>query len=557
MSLPNPALIAVEQRLLGPGGPFELEEAVVRGERMQVMKHRPPHLRALLERSAAFGEVEYLVCVGEGREFRTTYAEHLRRVAHLARRLRDDYGVKKGDRIALLGANGPEWVMAFWAVEALGAIAVAFNGWWVGDEIRWALAHTEPKLLLADEKRLARLEGAPIGVPVIRFEAMGEFLAPSDDPLPDVPLHGDDHAIILFTSGTSGRPRGVVHTHENVCSSVMLGFFHGARVAALHPPSPSDGPNVVMITSPLFHVSGLHAGAISSLAGGVKTVWPLGRFDAEKVAALVEREKITSWGYTPTLLKRLVESEAALRHDLSSLRVIGGGGAPVSPELQALVRERLPQLRETFSIGYGLTEGTAFGTINPAEEWAHDRTGVGRPLPTIAIEIRDERGQALPEGEVGEIHIRSPLVMAGYFRDEEATREAIRPGLWLRTGDLGYLENGRLYLASRRTDLILRGGENVYPAEIERRLEAHEDVLEAGVVGVPDDELGQRVKAIVVPRPGRTLDVDALTRWVSEGIAYYKVPAEWEIRRDPLPRNATGKVVRHALLNSATPFIED
>src|SRR5690606_30892636 len=174
--------------------------------------------------------------------------------------------------------------------------------------------------------------------PVIRFEAMDPIIAPSDAGLSAEPIERDDPAIILFTSGTSGRPRGVVHTHENVCSSVMLGFFHGARVAAVHPPGPDDGPNVVLVTSPLFHVSGLHAGAVSALAGGVKTVWPMGRFDAGFVAALVAREKITSWGYTTTLLKRLVESEEALAADLSSLRVIGGGGAPVAPELQAVVR---------------------------------------------------------------------------------------------------------------------------------------------------------------------------------------------------------------------------
>jgi long-chain acyl-CoA synthetase len=557
MSLPNHALLEVERMLLSPGAPFELEEGVVRGERMPVMKHRPPHLRAVLERSAAFAGIEYLVCEGEGRQFRCTYDEHLRRVASFARRLHDDYGVRKGDRVAILGANAPEWLIGFWAAQALGAVTVAFNGWWAGEEIIWALKHAEPKVLLADKKRLARVEGHELGVPTLVFEAMAEALEPSDDPLPAEPIARDDAAIILYTSGTSGRPKGVVHTHENVCSALMLGFFHGARVQALHPPKPDDGPNVVLVTSPLFHVSGLHAGAVSALAGGVKTVWPMGRFDATAVASLIARERVTSWGYTPTLLKRLLESEDAMRADLSSLRVVGGGGAPVAPELQARVREQLPHLRQTFSIGYGLTEGTAFGTLNPAEEWEHDRDGVGRPLPTIALQIRSEEGTLLGDDEVGEIHIRSPLVMAGYFRDEEATREALRPGLWLRTGDLGFIRGGRLYLASRRTDLILRGGENVYPAEIERRLEAHADVLEAGVIGVPDEELGHRIKAVVVPREGRALDPDALATWVGEGLAYYKVPAEWEIRRDRLPRNATGKIVRHALLSSENPFIED
>lgn len=550
-------LLEIEGRLLAEGAPFQLEDGVVRGERLKLFKFRPPSIRAILERARTHGDAPFLTAERAESTLAWSYEEFYLRTARLAAKLASEYGIKKGDHIAILGANSPEWFLAFMAVQALGGVAQAWNAWWAGDELHWAASFAKPKLIIADDPRRERA-GEALALPALRLESLIQMSAVGGDRLPDVAIDQEDDAIVLFTSGTSGRPKGVIHTHLNVCSALMLGFFHGARVAALHPPAPNSPPNTVLITSPFFHVSGLHAGILTVLAGGAHAVLPYGRFEAERIARLIERQKITSWGYTPTLLRRLVESEAIQGYDLSSLRVIGGGGAPVPEDLQERVRAVFPALRETFSIGYGLTEGTAFGTLNPAEEWLLDPASVGRALPTIEISIRDEDGEELPEGELGEVHIRSPLIMRAYLNDEAATREMIRPGLLLRTGDLGFLKGGRLYLASRRSDLILRGGENVYPAEIEARLDAHPSVAESAVVGIPDRDLGQRVKAIVVPSDPDSFELELLIAWAREGLAYYKVPERWEIRDAPLPRNATGKIVRPALLESKeNPFIQE
>lgn len=557
MKLRHPALVEIESSLLAKGAPFELEDGEVRGERLQLFKNRPSSLRALLDRGRLHAEAPFITAETDTGEIALTHAEFFGRVAAIAHLLRNEYGIQKGDAIAILGANSAEWAIAFMAIQALGGVAQAWNGWWAGEEIRWAADFCAPRLLLADGPRLARLQSEP-SVPVLRLESLLHLSDVQAAELPEADIDEDDDALVLFTSGTSGRPKGVIHSHLNVTSALMLGFFHGARVAALHPPGDEAPPNTVLITSPFFHVSGLHAGILTVLAGGAHAVLPRGRFESAKIARLIEKHRITSWGYTPTLLRRLVEAPEIHAHDLSSLRVIGGGGAPVPPDLQEKVREVFPSLRETFSIGYGLTEGTAFGTLNPAEEWLVDPESVGRPLPTIEVSIRDEHGNELPEGELGEVHLRSPLVMSGYLNDEEATRQMIRPGLLLRTGDLGLLKDGRLYLASRRSDLILRGGENVYPAEIEARLDAHRSVAESAVIGVPDRDLGQIVKAIVVPRDPERFDLQALIEWVREGLAYYKIPERWEIRTAPLPRNATGKIIRPALLESKeNPFIQE
>jgi long-chain acyl-CoA synthetase len=553
-----PAIASAEAELLRPGATFELAEAVVLGERMQVFKNRAPDLRVLLARSAGFGDREYLVFSDGRSERRLTYREHLARVTSTARVLAERHGVGPGDRVGILAANCPEWIVTFWATVSLGAVAVGMNGWWTGDEIRYAVAHAQPKLLVADARRLARVEGSDLGVPVLVVERDFEEISGLRASLPLQPIHGDDPCVMLYTSGTTGRPKAVVHTHSNLTSMVMASMFHGARMSMAYPHAGAALPPCSLVTSPLFHVSGLHAAAIVTLAAGSKSVWTMGRFDPELALALIERERVTGWGYTSTLLHRLLHHPRARSYDLSSLRLVGGGGSPILERLQILGRELMPTVQRTLSVGYGLTEASAFSTLNPGVELTEHPDSSGRPIPTVELQVRDAEGHALPEGSEGEVHIRGPMVMKEYFRDPEATAATLLAGRWLRTGDIGRVQGGRLYLASRKRDLILRGGENIYPVEIEQRLEEHAEVVEAAVFGVDHEELGQEVKAVVVARPDASPTPSQLTRWVAETLAYYKVPAHWEVRREPLPRNATGKVLKHELAQArASSFVEE
>ena len=554
-------LAAVEAQLLAPGAPFELAEEEVLGERVPVFANRARSLRDVLLRGREFTDAEYMVFREGERERRYTFGDHEKLVASAAAALSDRFGVRPGDRVAILAANCPEWIISFWATVSLGAICVGLNGWWTEDEIRYAVGHSKPKLLIADRKRAARITGE-LEVPMLIVEDAFETLlaAYPDAELPAQSIAESDPAIILYTSGTTGRAKGVVHTHGNVTNMLMVSFFHGARLMMANPKQ-AELPqlaNSILVTSPLFHVSGLHCAAVTALAGGAKTVWPMGRFDPETTLELIEREKITGWGYTATVLHRLISHPKVGDYDLSSFRSVGGGGSPIPAPLIEKAHALFPQCSHTMGVGYGLTEGTAFATLNAGEELTDDPSSVGRPVPIVEVEIRDEQGRAVDEGEEGEIHLRGPLVMREYWQDVDATNAAIKPGRWLNTGDVGRLQDGKLYIASRKRDLILRGGENVYPFEIEQRLEAHPAIAEAAVIGVDHEELGEEVKAVVVFEPGQRLTADALERWVADALAYYKVPSLWETRNTPLPRNATGKVLKNALRGAQdSMFIEE
>lgn len=565
------ALREIEARLTAPGAPFEITVEPVLGVPTRVFRERLPHLRALLETSAAHGDAEYLV-VDDGR--RISYAEHLRDVASVAAALRERFGVGPGDRVAILAANGPEWITAFWATVSLGAIAVGLNGWWVRDEILYGLADSEPKVLIGDRKRLARLSDAAVSVPVVEIESEFAKLAAHDRSaaLPDVAIAEDDAATILYTSGTTGRPKGAVNTHRGIVAMVRLQVFHGARLmmkaaaeaAARGETLAPRAKPCMLVNAPLFHVSGLYAGAISALANGLKTVWMTGRFDPKRVMDVLVAEHVTSWGPMGNMMHRVLSHPDFPAYDFSHVTHLGSGGAPLPLDLFERMQRGFPAASRSVGIGYGLTESTALATIQAGDELLARPGSVGRPLPTVDVELRDLAGRPVAEGEEGEIFLRGPLVMREYWRRPQETAEVISADRWLRTGDVGHFEDGYLYIHSRRRDLILRGAENVYPAEIEHCLERHPGVREAAVVGVDHPELGQEVKAVVVVGdPAPTADeltrfVAELARFVAERLAYYKVPAHWELRSDPLPRNATGKVLKHVLGDgAANPFVEE
>jgi len=536
---------AIEEALLAPGAMFEVTEEQVMGERTEVFAQRMHCLRDLMELSRGYGDSPYLVFD----HLRLSYADHYDAVAAVAHGLQTRYGIKHGDRVAILAANCPEWILAFWASVSLGAVVVGMNGWWTADEIEYALDNSEPKLLIADGKRLQRLSPRPAGersVAVLEiekdFDALWRGAEKSD--MPTTAIDEDDAAVILYTSGTTGRPKGAVNTHRNILALLGIQFFHGLRSGAQ---AGAGAQHCRLNCAPLFHVSGLYSAAIAQLAGGVKSVWTMGRFDPERVLQLIEAEKVNGWGPMGTMAVRVVNHPDRANYDLSSMESIGCGGAPVTEALQQAMREAFPNAALGLGIGYGQTECTGLATIIGGEELTRYPNSVGKPLPTVQVEIRDADGKALPDGEVGGITVRGPLVMKEYWRNPEATAEAIGPGRWLRTGDVGRIEDGRLYIATRGRDMILRAAENVYPVEIENRLAEHPAVDEAAVFGVDHPELGQEVKAVVVTAEGASVETDALTAWVGETLAYYKVPSLWELRSEALPRNATGKVMKWLL----------
>jgi acyl-CoA synthetase (AMP-forming)/AMP-acid ligase II len=551
----------IRQQLIGPGGPFEICEEEVRGERMNVFKNRPRSMRDLLLESAIHGENEYIV---HG-ERRIRYREHLECVARLARGLSGEYGIGPGDRVALLAANSADWVITWWAVASLGGILSALNGLWTPDEIRYGLDHSEPRLLIGDRKRLDRIRELDLDIPTLEIESGFPALLAGIETaeMPTQPIAEDDPCLILYTSGTTGRPKGAVVSHRALVGFVKTQSLHGlerfmlAAQAAPAAPTGDEAPPqqpCSLVTVPLFHLSGLYAAAIMMLAQGAKTVYRDARFDPEDVMRLIEKEKVTAWSALGSAGPQLLNHPALGRYDLSSLRNIGFGGAPTSPDLQQRMVEAFPNARGNIGLGYGLSESGGMGTTIGGRALEERPASAGRGALAHQIEIWDPDGKRLPTGEYGEIHIRSPYLMLGYWRDPEATAEVLKPHLWLATGDIGCLdEEGYLFINSRARDMILRSGENVYPVEIEHRIDAHPGVSESAVIGVDHPELGQAVKAVVVLSPEAEVDAPELTTWVGETLAGYKVPSEWEIRREPLPRNAAGKVLKKVLTGEAAP----
>ena len=545
--------------LLAPGAPFEMADEDVLGEVMQVFVQRARSLRQLLEQAGRFGDSDYAVFHNGGRRRALTFADHERRVASVAAALADR-GVGAGDRVAILAANCPEWIITFWATVSLGAVAVACNGWWTRDEIVHALAHTTPALLVADAKRLARLDGADPGMPVVVIEEDFvdlEGFAP-DAALPDIPIDEDQPALLQFTSGTTGRSKAAVLSHRSVVAFVQVVTFLGAaQVASVG--LPSTGPSRPRLAVfPMFHISGLQSASITPMATGAGNVWPMGRFDPATVIRLTTEEGIYAWNGTATHVFRLLQDPMIETLDVSLVQNVAIGGSATTPELVRATEERFPHLVDTFTSGYGLTESGGMVSHAGNAMLQANADSVGMAMPTVGVRIVDEDGVEVPDGENGSICVRSPLVMLGYWEDVEATDQAFLPGRWLRTGDYGRLQGGELFLASRLRDLILRGGENVYPIEVEACLEQHPAVAECAVYGVDHETLGQEVKAVVVLVDGASLDLVGARAFCGEKLADYKLPEYLEVWAGPLPRNAGGKVVKAVLRGEVTQaFFEE
>ena len=550
----------VEADMVGPGGIFEMAPEPVFGVDIPVFKSRQKNLREVLAASVNHGDNIYIVCDNR----RISYKQHLAMVKTVARNLQTNFHIRKGDRVAILADNYPEWIITFWAAVSIGAIVVGINGWWTRNEILYSLELTAPKLLVADRKRYDRLPSNKEGEDSFDFPTVvidetydEELLCNPCDELPTVAIDEDDPALILFTSGTTGKPKGAVTTHRALLNFIASAFFNGFRSMLIKEERKKRGevfPETVfslptgLYCAPLFHLSGLYSGVLASMGAGLKTVWTPGRFDPEKILKLMEQEKVNIWTPLGSMAQRLMDHPNFSHYDVSSVNVLGSGGAPTSKETQERLQQCFPNARGKMAIGYGLTESTGAGTINFEEFLALYPESSGRPFCGMEMEIHDEHGNKLPTGTVGEICIRGACVIKEYWNNPKATAETITQNRWLKTGDMGHFNaDGFLFINTRARDLILRNAENIYPIEVEHCLERHPSIKEAAVVGIDHAQWGQEVKAFIVAMPGTHPHIDSIEKFCREHLAAYKVPTQWEILPNDLPRNAAGKILKSVL----------
>jgi len=513
------------------------------------------------------GDVEFLV---QG-ERRISYGDFARGVWGAARALEKDHGMRRGDRLAILSYNCPDWLIALFGASSLGGVAVGLNGWWATEEIEYGLNDSGSRFLVVDERLYPRVEPLLSGktsvekvfyigdTPPSGTIPIAELLEPWEHP-PTVEIAEDDPFVILYTSGTTGRSKGCITTHRGTIAQVLGVVFSsvvGALTGGANPLPDTGAPPASLLSSPLFHVGGLHSGVCVGMTVGAKLVFLEGKFDPEQCMQLIEREKISLWGAIPTMLHRVVHSPNVGNYDLSSLRSVSFGGAPTPPETIDKAREVLP-IEPSFANAYGLTETHGVATVNGGKDLLARNTSVGRPLPFLDMKIQNEAGAVMPTGELGELMIYGPTITPGYWNRPDATAETIVDG-WLCSGDLGYVDSeGFYFVVDRAKDMILRGGENVYCTEIENCLADHPEIDEAAVVGVPDAEMGERVKAIVRRVPGSQLTEGAVQGHVAEHMARFKVPEFVEFTDRELPRNAAGKLLKNVLRGKgAVPFATD
>jgi long-chain acyl-CoA synthetase len=548
--------------LTAPGQMFEVTTVPVRNVPTRVYAGAPETLRDVWLASAAHGDCDYLVY----RDERISYREAHRQAAALAATLRAQ-GVEAGDRVAIAMRNYPEWMIAYWAICSMGAVVVGMNAWWVAHEMDFALEDAAPKAMIADRERLQRFTEIASHFPALKLIAVrvedpeiSEALSWADATagnaaLPDTHIDSDADACIFYTSGTTGRPKGAQLTHRGCVNNILnVAFSNAVQVRALayaagKTPAVSAGgePVRALLATPLFHVTANNCVAqATTLVGG--TLVHMYKWDAREALEIIEREKITAFTAVPMMTRELMMHPDFATRDTSSLKTIGGGGAAMQPDLVGKVPRAMPGTRP--NTGYGMTETSGIISALSLEFFMDRPSSVGPAMPTFETRCVDASGKTLGAGEVGELLVRGAPVIRGYLNRPEATQESLVDG-WLHTGDIAYLdEDGFIYLVDRAKDMVLRGGENVYCAEVENAIFHHPAVAECVVFAVPDERLGEEVAAALYLKPGESMDGATLRDHCSAYLAPYKVPHYLWFLDQPLPRNANGKFVKRALRDS-------
>jgi long-chain acyl-CoA synthetase len=553
----------VRAELTAPGQLFEMDTIDLGGVPIRIWKNAPGTLRNVLDLSSLHGDKTLVVYEDETMSF----AEHYRRASTFAHRLIDEYGVRKGDRVALAMRNFPEWLVTFWGATVAGAIIVPLNAWWTGPELEYGIKDSGAKVLVADEERAHRLRPYSDlgldGIVVARNEhpladnevAFDDFLGDikADVTPPDVALEPEDDATIFYTSGTTGFPKGALGTHRNICTNVMSLAFGAFYAAQRKPGGSSDleemasgaAEQATLLSVPLFHVTGCHAIMLSSVAFGAKLVI-MYKWDPDRALELIERERITTIGGVPAMIWQLLESPNFDKTDTSSVKAIGYGGAPAPPELVRRIEEMFPGRMP--SNGWGMTETSSTASSNNGVDYIAKPESCGPPLPICDVRIVGDDGKDCADGDAGELWVRGPNVVKGYWNKPEATAETFVDGGWLRTGDIARLDDeGFIFITDRAKDMIIRGGENIYSSEVESALFEHPAVTDCAIFGIPHEVLGEEVAAVVQLKPGATATEKELQEHVRNRLAAFKVPVKIWFWDEELPRNPAGKILKREL----------
>ena len=540
-----------------PGELFETQLRELGGVEYRAFVHAPKTLLDVFA-MARGSDKPFLVYEDET----WTFTEVLDEACALGHALVHDLGVRPGDRVGIAMRNLPEWIVGFCAVLSVGAVSVSFNAWWTEEELEYAVDDAGCAVMLCDPERMARAAGpcARRGVPLVvtrtdRGAALPEGVRRWGDvvaargAMPEVAVDGEDDATILYTSGTTGFPKGAVSTHRSICQSLMAFACNGALQGIVRgprdPDAPAANPPCFILIVPLFHVTGCVPVMLSCFGAQLKLVMQR-RWDPDQALELIERHRVTAFVGVPTQSWDLLESPRFGEFDTSSLVSVGGGGAPAPPRLVERIEGSFSKGRP--GIGYGMTETNAFGPGNSGDDYVKRPTSTGRAHTSILdVEIRDEALARVPTGERGEIWMKGPNLFRGYWRNPEATAEVLVDG-WLRSGDIGRVDDeGFLYVEDRAKDMVLRAGENVYSAEVEAAIYEHPAVYEAAVFGVPHERLGEEVACVVVLKPGAALTVAELQEHLAAHLAVFKIPTKVWFATEPLPRNPAGKFLKREL----------
>ena len=557
---PARSVAQVQDQLCAPGMPFEMELAEIRGVPTRVWKNAMPSLAALARHGRTHGDATFLIYEDE----RVSFDGWFRAAAVLAAHLQAQ-GVSKGDRVALAMRNLPEWPVAFFAITALGAICVPLNAWWTGPELSYGLSNSGAKVLICDPERLDRAAPHFAELPALEqvlvaraagavpgATRMEDIIGPSagwadlpDADLPAVEISPDDPATILYTSGTTGNPKGALGTHRNLTTNILSSGYAAARSVLRRGEALPEPTRKTMLTViPLFHATACSATMMGAIAGGHTLIF-MYKWDPVQAFGIIEREKVNATGGVPTIAWQLLEHPDRANYDLSSLETIGYGGAPSAPELVRRIYEEFGALPGN---GWGMTETTATVTTHSGEDYLNRPTSCGPAVAAADLEIRGEDGATvLPVGAIGELWARGPMIVAGYWQNPEATAATFVDG-WVRTGDLAYLDDeGFCFIADRAKDIVIRGGENIYSSEVENALYDHPAVMDAAVVGIPHRTLGEEPAAVVHLSAGMTATEAELQSHVRERLAAFKVPVRILFHGETLPRNANGKILKKDL----------